>query len=73
MGFSLRPATEDLSPAVQAEEMAGERRALESSVSALNTRGAQIERWLADNESKTPTGPPPCPSLRTSLGARTGE
>lgn len=45
----------------QVEEMGGERHALESSVIEMNTKGAQIERWLADNESKMPTGPPPCP------------
>jgi hypothetical protein len=36
--------------------MAAERHALESSVIEMNTCGAQIERWLRDNESKTPTG-----------------
>ena len=36
--------------------MAAERHALESSVIEMNTRGAQIDRWLRDNESKTPTG-----------------
>ena len=39
--------------------MAAERHALESSVIEMNTHGAQIERWLRDNESKTPTGQPP--------------
>ncbi len=43
-------------PGLQAEEMAAERHALESSVIEMNTHGAQIERWLRDNESKTPTG-----------------
>ena len=45
-------------PHRQAEEMAAERHALESSVIEMNTHGAQIERWLRDNESKTPTGQP---------------
>ena len=40
----------------QAEEMAAERHALESSVIEMNTHGAQLDRWLRDNESKTPTG-----------------
>lgn len=44
----------------QAEEMAGERHALESCVIEMNTKGAQIVRWLAENESKTPTGAPTC-------------
>jgi len=39
--------------------MAAERHALESSVIEMNTHGAQIERWLRDNESKTPTGQRP--------------
>lgn len=40
----------------QAEEMAGERHALENCVIEMNTKGSQILRWLAENESKTPTG-----------------
>ena len=41
---------------VQAEDMAGERHALENCVIEMNTKGSQIMRWLAEKESKTTTG-----------------
>jgi hypothetical protein len=43
--------------ALQIEDMARERHVLEACIGEMNTRGREVERWLAANEAKSPTGP----------------
>lgn len=48
---------------LQIEDMARERHVLEACVGEMNTRGREVARWLAANEAKSPTGPPPLQRL----------
>jgi hypothetical protein len=41
---------------MQIEDMARERHVLEACVAEMNTKGREVERWLAANEAKSPSG-----------------
>ena len=45
---------------LQIEDMARERHVLEACIGEMNTKGREVERWLAANEAKSPTGPLRC-------------
>lgn len=54
---------------LQIEDMARERHVLEACIGEMNTKGREVERWLAANEAKSPTGAPPCRAMRSRPSA----